>query len=252
MLYIKIDNNIESWSVKFAYGLNSEKSLPEFYIKSIITKKISPVEQPYFEKIEKNKYIYINMSKSMKSFIDRTKIFEPPILYRMTKVLIYNKKGNCLSLGPGAGNAELELLKLGWHVTAVDKEIYSYETMREQTKSKKLEFINIDFNDLKLTKKYDYVIAINSIPFMDKKNIDDLFEKIFTHSKKECTITMTFFGTNHTFVKHGGCFGMTTTEVKKLFKKYKINIKLLGQTATKRPDGVNFDVINVIGVKSDC
>ena len=98
-----------------------------------------------------------------------------PLFYRMTKILLYGKTGNRY--------AEIQLIKNNWNVTAVDLDKNSYEIMKKKTNIKKLE----------LTKKYDYIIAINSIPYMDKKYLEDLMSNIIKHSNKNCIITITFF-----------------------------------------------------------
>jgi cyclopropane fatty-acyl-phospholipid synthase-like methyltransferase len=184
------------------------------------------------------------------NFINKTKNCDAPILYQMSKVLLYGKKGKCLSLGPGAGNAEIDLIEKGWCVDAVDIEPHSYVVMLEKIKSKKLKFIHSTFAEVKLTKKYNLIIAINSIPFMKKNNIVDLFCKLKAHSNKGCIYVMTFFGKKHSFVKPGkekSPFSMSINEVSKLFKTYKIKILLIEENYKNRPDGVLFNVINVIG-----
>jgi cyclopropane fatty-acyl-phospholipid synthase-like methyltransferase len=163
----------------------------------------------------------------------------------MTKVLLYGKKGSCLSLGTGAGVAELDLITKNWNVTAVDRDIHSYNVMRESTKSKKLTFIHTSFEELKLEGRYDYVIAINSLPFMDKKHLPDLFNNLIKHSNKKCVYSMTFFGKNHTFVKKS-CFGMTIASIKKLLKTYKLTLLYIDQKNLTRLGDVIFDVISVI------
>lgn len=100
------------------------------------------------------------------------------------------------------------------------------------------------------SKKYDYVIAINSIPFMKKSNLDNLFKSIINKSKIGCIYTITFFGKNHTFVTNGSCFSMTIVGVKKLLKKYKVEILFMEQKNANRNDDVIFDIINVIGKKN--
>jgi cyclopropane fatty-acyl-phospholipid synthase-like methyltransferase len=189
----------------------------------------------------------------MNRFIENTKNKPPPMLYIMTKVLLYKKKGNCLSLGSGAGVAEIELLTQGWKVTAVDKLLQSYNTMKElapKKNIKKLKFIESTFEEMELPRmKYDYIIAINSIPFMNKSNLGNLFKSITNKSNIGCIYTMTFFGKTHTFVTNGSCFGMTVAEVNKLLKKYKIELLYIEQKNINRIDDVLFDVINVIGSK---
>jgi len=168
----------------------------------------------------------------------------------MSKVLLYGKKGRCLSLGSGAGNAEIDLIKKKWSVDAVDIEKYSHVVMLEKTKSKKLKFIHSSFDELKLTKKYNLIMAINSIPFMKKKNIPELFIKFRRHSHKKCIYIMTFFGKKHSFIKpinKKSPFGMSVSGVSKLFETYKIKILFIEENYHNRPDGVLFNVINVIG-----
>ena len=110
--------------------------------------------------------------------------------------------------------------------------------MKKKTNIKKLEFINTDFKLLKLTKKYDYIIAIY---------LDELMSNIIKHSNKNCIITITFFSKKTTYANKI-CFGTSITTIKKLFKKYNIEIKLIDQYSAK--DEVNnlFDIIGVIGI----
>jgi SAM-dependent methyltransferase len=194
-------------------------------------------------------YIYILFEYMNNNYINKSKNGFIPDIYMMTKVLLVDKKGSCLSLGPGAGLAELDLIKNGWHVTAVDINPYSYKVMRKLTKSKKLEFINVNFAKLTLTKKYDYIIASHSIPFIKKKQFIKLFDNIVVnHSNKKCIYSMTFFQNTHTFVKKGKSFGITMINIKKLFNKYKIKIILMEQNQINRKeDNIMFNYINVIG-----
>ena len=90
-----------------------------------------------------------------------------------------------------AGRAEVNLIKYGWRVTAVDSCKYSHKIMNERLDAKdqrKLNFIHGDFAQFTDTKKYNMILAINSLPFI-KVHIS----KILPLLKKNGIIIMTLF-----------------------------------------------------------
>lgn len=115
---------------------------------------------------------------------------------------------------------------------------------------KYLQFNNTSFDNMELDTniKYNYIIAINSIPFMDKTQLNPLFENLTKHSSKNCIYAITFFSNKSTYVKKKSCFGMTKASILKLCKLYKLEIQLLENTHSMRKDGVVFDIWQFIAL----
>jgi len=105
----------------------------------------------------------------MISFIDRTKGKPAYSLHLMSKLLWFNQKNkNALSLGSGAGNDVIDLLKYKWNVTCIDNEPYSEIAIKSQTK-KKFKFYNVSFENIEYNGKYSYVSAYNALPFGENR-----------------------------------------------------------------------------------
>lgn len=177
------------------------------------------------------------------AFIERTKNAPPPYQYYMGKPFWFSQRnGNCLSIGPGAGRAEVNLIKYGWRVTAVDSCKYSHKIMNEQLDVKdqrKLNFIHGDFAQFTDTKKYNMILAINSLPFIKVH-----LSKILPLLKKNGIIIITLFAPDHGFVKQKKASGITKKEIKNIMKKYQI--LFLEHVKYKRKDDMlwsSFDII---------
>ena len=191
----------------------------------------------------------------MQKFIDNTIHFTPE-LHTISKLLWYNiKDGNCLSLGPGAGSAEINLLNMGWDVTCVDKLKYSKDTMcntikERKIKNKKIKFIINDFNNFSLNKnkKLNYVMAISSLPFSDKENLYNLFSKIIDNSENKCVFSINFFTNKTTLVKNKECFGMNKLEINKLCKHFDLQIKYIDLKLKIKKNNDIFEIYDIIAI----
>ena len=84
----------------------------------------------------------------MISFIDKTKGIHANSLHLTSKLLWFNQKNKrALSLGSGAGNDVIDLLKYNWDVTCIDNEPSSEIAIKSQTK-KKFKFQNVSFENI--------------------------------------------------------------------------------------------------------
>jgi 2-polyprenyl-3-methyl-5-hydroxy-6-metoxy-1,4-benzoquinol methylase len=160
--------------------------------------------------------------------------------------------GHALSIGPGGGVAERQLIRDGWSVDCVDRDTVSDEIMREKLsddEQKRYSFYNCIASDFEFKKTYDYVLASNVLPFEEKDKLDGIVNNILHHTKPKGIIAATFFGKNATFVKKGTCFAMTEAEIRSLFKND--TFLYLNRRHVSRPgDGVHFDIFHVIVEKS--
>jgi SAM-dependent methyltransferase len=158
----------------------------------------------------------------MISYIDRTKGKLAYSLHLTSKLLWFNQKNKrALSLGSGAGNDVIDLLKYKWDVTCIDNEPYSEIAIKSQTK-KKFKFQNVSFEDIKFDGKYSYVSAYNSLPFADKKYLQQIVNTIYNHLAKGGIFALTLFSNKHTFVKNKKCYGVTNKYISELFMNYNI------------------------------
>jgi 2-polyprenyl-3-methyl-5-hydroxy-6-metoxy-1,4-benzoquinol methylase len=182
----------------------------------------------------------------MDEYIDKSAGRRLHELHTISKFHWFNIKGKttCLSVGSGAGNEEIDLINRGWKVTAVDITSHSEEVMRSRLlkgQQNNLEFLLGDIQEVNLRKKYNYILALNVLPFIG--NFVSVIAKLKKLSKKECIYTMTFFGPNHG-IKN--TTKTTVTKLKCLFKSMNLIIRFIERVEYDQKNGVHWDAINVI------
>lgn len=86
---------------------------------------------------------------------------------------------SAIDLGCGAGRDTLYLIKNGWNVLAIDREntqkIISNKLDDEELK--KFRFVSQNFENIKLEKN-DLIVSNFSIPFCNKNNFNEFWNKI--------------------------------------------------------------------------
>lgn len=200
--------------------------------------------------VEKIKILLMN--NRWKDYIDKTISQRLEDLHILTKLLWYRKKvknERALSLGTGAGNEEIDLIKNGWEVTGIDIEPHSLTVVSERIKgmSGKFIFQQSSFNNMILEGQYDYVMAFNSLPFSKKEYLKGIIDNVYQHMKPNAVITINMFGNKHSFVKKGSAIGITISEMKELFKDFEI--LYLNHQQYTRKDGVVWSTIDLIAIK---
>jgi cyclopropane fatty-acyl-phospholipid synthase-like methyltransferase len=129
------------------------------------------------------------------------------------------KKKTALSIGTGGGVAERMLISNGWHVTCVDISKYSDQVMRNmltKAEEKRYTFVHSSARALKITKKYDYIIASNSLPFEQKEHVKRIINTLYEHLNKNGVLVLTLFGYNTSLVQYGRVFGVNEDEAREL------------------------------------
>lgn len=147
-----------------------------------------------------------------------------PLHYQSKMIWNTLKKKNprALSFGSGDGKEEIDLMSRGWETTCIDIEPYSNLHMKNKIKKHKYKGVfiyqNVSFEDAKLTGKYDYIMAFNSLPFGSKNKLITILNNISKHSKSNTILAINMFGHKHSFVKNKVCYSMTEEKIKKLLE----------------------------------
>lgn len=145
--------------------------------------------------------------------------------YTVKKFIELNvKPGNAIELGCGAGRDTIYLIKNGWNVLAIDREDVSSRIQSKLNKEevKKFKFSQQKFENIKLEKN-NLVVANFSIPFCNKKNFKELWNKINNSILKDGYFVGNFFGNNDEWksTKEEMTF-MTKKQVLELFENFEI------------------------------
>lgn len=145
--------------------------------------------------------------------------------YTIKKFIKLNvEPGNAVELGCGAGRDTVCLIKNGWNVLAIDRENVesrivaklSEEELKQFKFSKqKFEYIELEKNNL--------VVANFSLPFCNKNNFKELWNKINNSILKDGYFVGNFFGINDEWksTKEEMTF-LTKEQVIELFKDFEI------------------------------
>ena len=145
--------------------------------------------------------------------------------YTVKKFIELNvKPGNAIELGCGAGRDTIYLIKNGWNVLAIDREDVSSRIQSKLNKEevKKFKFSQQKFENIKLEKN-NLVVANFSIPFCNKNNFKELWNKINNSILKDGYFVGNFFGINDEWksTKEEMTF-LTKEQVIELFKDFEI------------------------------
>ena len=194
-----------------------------------LIKKVNEIEIPiytdnYFVKkaeIELDKIL--TKKANTEKFYDNTKDMEPN--YTVRKFMKLNiEPGNAVELGCGAGRDTVSLIKNGWNVLTIDREEVEARitTKLSKEEQKKFKFSKQKFEGIKLDKN-DLVIANFSLPFCNKNNFKEVWNKIDDSILKYGYFVGNFFGNNDEWKnKKEEMTFLTKKQVLELFKNYEI------------------------------
>ena len=134
------------------------------------------------------------------------------------------KPGNAIEIGCGAGRDTVYLIKNGWKVLAIDNEdvesIITNKLSKEELKQFK--FVKQKFEDIELENN-NLVVANFSLPFCDKNNFKEFWDKINDSILKDGYFVGNFFGNKDEWKNTKGEMTFLTKEqVIEMFKDFKI------------------------------
>lgn len=145
--------------------------------------------------------------------------------YTVKKFIKLNvKPENAVELGCGAGRDTVYLIKNGWNVLAIDRENVESRIVEKLSKKelKKLKFSRQKFENIELEKN-NLVVANFSLPFCNKVNFEDLWNKINNSLLENGYFVGNFFGVNDEWKKTKEEMTFLTKEqVIELFKDFEI------------------------------
>lgn len=145
--------------------------------------------------------------------------------YTVKKFIKLNvKPENAVELGCGAGRDTVYLIKNGWNVLAIDRENVESRIVEKLSKKelKKLKFSRQKFENIELEKN-NLVVANFSLPFCNKVNFEDLWNKINNSLLENGYFVGNFFGVNDEWKKTKKEMTFLTKEqVIELFKDFEI------------------------------
>lgn len=134
------------------------------------------------------------------------------------------KPENAVELGCGAGRDTVYLIKNGWNVLAIDRENVESRIVEKLSKEelKQFKFSRQKFENIELGKN-NLVVANFSLPFCNKVNFEDLWNKINNSLLEDGYFVGNFFGVNDEWKKTKEEITFLTKEqVIELFKDFEI------------------------------
>lgn len=118
--------------------------------------------------------------------------------YTVKKFIKLNvEPGNAVELGCGAGRDTVCLIKNGWNVLAIDRENIESRIAAKLSEEelKQFKFLKQKFEYIELEKN-NLVVANFSLPFCNKNNFKELWNKINDSILKDGYFVGNFFGIN--------------------------------------------------------
>jgi tellurite methyltransferase len=106
---------------------------------------------------------------------------------------LFQEPGDALDIGAGAGRDTKHLLRLGWHVTAVDASPSAVTALRGLSRQRNLRVVESAAEDF-APATYDLVNAQFSLPFITRSHFDATVSRLRESVRARGVMAATFFG----------------------------------------------------------
>lgn len=162
--------------------------------------------------------------RKIEKYYDNTESEKPRknVQYFVNKIKCHSAKA--IELGCGAGNDTVYLIKNNWNVLAIDRENVEERITKRlnDEEREKFRFQKQSFESLELEKN-NLIVANYCLPFCNKNNFKELWNKINDSILKEGYFVGNFFGNNDEWknTKEKMTF-LAKEEVIELFKDFEI------------------------------
>ena len=160
--------------------------------------------------------------RNIEKYYDNTESEKPRnnVQYFVDKIKCHS--GKAIELGCGAGNDTVYLIKNNWNVLAIDRESVE-ERIAKRLNNEELEkfrFQKQNFESLELEKN-NLIVANYCLPFCNKNNFKELWNKINNSILKDGYFVGNFFGINDEWksTKEEMTF-LTKEQIIELFKDF--------------------------------
>lgn len=167
-----------------------------------------------------DKYYFEKVYKKEKNLLWGSK--PNPLTVNVAKLL--PKNASVLDIGCGEGKDAIYLAKKGFCVTAVDISKTGIKKLKEQAKKEKVKLkpIVADLVNYKIDKKYNAIIALASIHFLEKEQIKKLINKMKDKTKKGGLNLIIVFRKGDASVKEFKMYYFDDRELSNYYSDWKI------------------------------
>ena len=205
---------------------NDEIDTIEKLIQKVNKMEIPVYTDNYFVKkaeIELEKILRKKTNKNIEKYYDNTENEMPN--YTVKKFIELNvEPGNAVELGCGAGRDTVYLIRNGWNVLAIDREDVETRIVSKLLveELEQFEFFKQRFEAIKLENS-NLVVANFSLPFCNKNNFKELWDKINHSILKDGYFVGNFLGDKDEWknAKEKMTF-LTKDQVMELFRNFEI------------------------------
>lgn len=162
--------------------------------------------------------------KNIEKYYNNTESEKPRNNVKYFVDKIKNNSGKAVELGCGAGNDTMYLIKNNWNVLAIDKENVEERIAKRLNDEEREKFIfqKQNFESLELEGS-NLIVANYCLPFCNKNNFTELWNKINNSILEDGYFVGNFFGNNDEWknIKEEMTF-LTKEQVIELFKDFEI------------------------------
>ncbi len=151
--------------------------------------------------------------------------FKFPVDVELVNTILSLKKcGKVLDIGIGDNGTSLKLAELGFEVTCIDISAKCIKAIKEKTKKEniKINAICCDIENFKWKEKYDIILALGVLHFLNKGKIKEFINKIKNYTKKQGLNIIEVFLKGSACEEDSNGYYFSKNEILQIYKEWKI------------------------------